>query len=159
MTKDGSSCICMKCEKASLWCDTRESSTAFSYLDEWYDGAFNVPFEWSWTFSNTWMAKQSQIQVRIWILDTYELPSCAIGRAVLIWNMAETLLYRQWIQHINIYIHLILQCGSKLFSVNVRDFGFISRCREITRRITNCSKWSNCLCYKPVFYNWDNALK
>ncbi len=40
-----------------------------------------------------------------------------------------------------LYIHLILQCRSKPFSVNVRDFWFISRCGEITRRITKCSKW------------------
>ncbi len=37
-------------------------------------------------------------------------------------------------------IHHIFQCISKLFSVNVQDFWFISRCREITRRITKCSK-------------------
>lgn len=28
VTKDGSSCICMKCEKASLWCDTRDMKVA-----------------------------------------------------------------------------------------------------------------------------------
>ncbi len=55
VTKDGSSCICMKYEKASLWCDTRDMKVAplsVTWMSG-YDGAFNVPFEWSWTFFKT----------------------------------------------------------------------------------------------------------
>lgn len=37
-------------------------------------------------------------------------------------------------------INFILQRGSKIFTLNVRDFRFISHCRQITRTITNCSK-------------------
>ncbi len=53
-------------------------------------------------------------------------------------------------------IHLIFQCGSKPFSVNVRDFRFISHGREITRRITTVTLFAlqtNVFIIKIIHWN------
>ncbi len=70
--------------------------------------------------SITKVAKQSKIIIHSCLYDKYQR-ELSDSIAFCIW------MYRD--------IHLLFQRGSKLFSVNVWDFRFISRCREITRRI------------------------